>query len=126
MVNANDYTNYMVPFYAPEDFIVKKAKGSLVWDTDNKKYIDFTGGIAVTNLGHSHNELIKIMNQQSKNLWHLSNLYMNSPSIELAKKLCKKTFADKVFFCNSGAESIQVSIKTARKYCASIVNYIKN
>lgn len=126
MVNANDYTNYMVPFYAPEDFIVKKAKGSLVWDANNKKYIDFTGGIAVTNLGHSHNELIKIMNQQSKNLWHLSNLYMNSPSIELAKKLCKKTFADKVFFCNSGAESIEASIKIARKYCATNVNKNKN
>jgi len=126
MVNANDYSNYMVPFYAPEDFIVKKAKGSLVWDNNNKKYIDFTGGIAVTNLGHSHNELIKIMNQQSKNLWHLSNLYMNSPSIELAKKLCKKTFADKAFFCNSGAESIEASIKIARKYCATNINKNKN
>jgi|TARA_B110000977_G_scaffold194264_1_gene270582 succinylornithine aminotransferase len=126
MINANDYSNYMVPFYAPADFIVKKAKGSLVWSANNKKYIDFTGGIAVTNLGHCNDELIKIMNQQSKNLWHLSNLYMNEPSVELAKKLCKKTFADKVFFCNSGAESIEASIKIARKYCTNNIDKSKN
>ena len=126
MINANDYSNYMVPFYAPADFIVKKAKGSLVWSANNKKYIDFTGGIAVTNLGHCNDELIKIMNQQSKNLWHLSNLDMNEPSVELAKKLCKKTFADKVFFCNSGAESIEASIKIARKYCTNNIDKSKN
>ena len=72
----NEYFNYTVPFYAPAEFVVKKAKGSLVWDENNKKYIDFTAGIAVTNLGHSNNELIKIVNAQSKKMWHLSNLYI--------------------------------------------------
>ena len=72
----NDYANYTVPFYGPADFVVKKAKGSYVWDINNKKYIDFTAGIAVTNLGHSNSELTKILNQQSKNVWHLSNLYI--------------------------------------------------
>ena len=118
--------NYTVPFYGPADFVVKKAKGSYVWDINNKKYIDFTAGIAVTNLGHSNNDLIKILNYQSKNAWHLSNLYINMPAIDLAKKLCQKTFAEKVFFCNSGAESIEAAVKTARKYTSSKFHKNKN
>ena len=116
MNEINDYTKYMVPFYAPASFKVKKALGSLVWDKNNKKYIDFTAGIAVTNLGHSNKTLSSIIADQSKKVIHLSNLYINEPSINLAKKLCKKTFAEKVFFCNSGAEAVEASIKTARKF----------
>ena len=122
----NDYTNYTVPFYGPADFVVKKAKGSYVWDVNNKKYIDFTAGIAVTNLGHSNNDLVKILNHQSRNAWHLSNLYINMPAINLAKKLCQKTFAEKVFFCNSGAESIEAAVKTARKYTSTKFHKNKN
>ena len=122
----NEYMNYTVPFYGPADFVVKKAKGSYVWDINNKKYIDFTAGIAVTNLGHSNNDLIKILNYQSKNAWHLSNLYINMPAIDLAKKLCQKTFAEKVFFCNSGAESIEAAVKTARKYTSTKFHKNKN
>jgi succinylornithine aminotransferase len=122
----NDYTNYTVPFYGPADFVVKKAKGSSVWDMNNKKYIDFTAGIAVTNLGHSNIELTKILNKQSKNVWHLSNLYINNPAVQLSKKLCQKTFAEKVFFCNSGAESIEAAIKTARKYTSKKFKHNKN
>lgn len=122
----NDYANYTVPFYGPADFVVKKAKGSYVWDINNKKYIDFTAGIAVTNLGHSNNDLVKILNHQSRNAWHLSNLYINMPAIDLAKKLCQKTFAEKVFFCNSGAESIEAAVKTARKYTSTKFHKNKN
>ena len=122
----NEYANYTVPFYGPADFVVKKAKGSYVWDINNKKYIDFTAGIAVTNLGHSNNDLIKILNHQSRNAWHLSNLYINMPAIDLAKKLCQKTFAEKVFFCNSGAESIEAAVKTARKYTSTKFHKNKN
>ena len=122
----NEYTNYTVPFYGPADFVVKKAKGSYVWDVNNKKYIDFTAGIAVTNLGHSNNDLVKILNHQSRNAWHLSNLYINMPAINLAKKLCQKTFAEKVFFCNSGAESIEAEVKTARKYTSTKFHKNKN
>jgi len=122
----NDYTNYTVPFYGPADFVVKKAKGSFVWDMNNKKYIDFTAGIAVTNLGHSNIELTKILNKQSKNVWHLSNLYINKPAVQLSKKLCQKTFAEKVFFCNSGAESIEAAVKTARKYTSKKFKHNKN
>ena len=121
-----EYTNYTVPFYGPADFVVKKAKGSYVWDVNNKKYIDFTAGIAVTNLGHSNNDLVKILNHQSRNAWHLSNLYINMPAINLAKKLCQKTFAEKVFFCNSGAESIEAAVKTARKYTSTKFHKNKN
>ena len=122
----NDYANYTVPFYGPADFVVKKAKGSYVWDINNKKYIDFTAGIAVTNLGHSNSKLTKILNQQSKNVWHLSNLYINEHAVQLSKKLCQKTFADKVFFCNSGAESIEAAVKTARKYTSKKFKKDKN
>jgi predicted acetylornithine/succinylornithine family transaminase len=122
----NEYTNYTVPFYGPADFVVKKAKGSYVWDVNNKKYIDFTAGIAVTNLGHSNNDLVKVLNHQSKNAWHLSNLYINMPAINLAKKLCQKTFAEKVFFCNSGAESIEAAVKTAKKYTSTKFHKNKN
>ena len=122
----NEYTNYTVPFYGPADFVVKKAKGSYVWDVNNNKYIDFTAGIAVTNLGHSNNDLVKILNHQSRNAWHLSNLYINMPAINLAKKLCQKTFAEKVFFCNSGAESIEAAVKTARKYTSTKFHKNKN
>ena len=115
-----------MPFYGPADFVVKKAKGSYVWDINNKKYIDFTAGIAVTNLGHSNNDLVKILNHQSRNAWHLSNLYINMPAIDLAKKLCQKTFAEKVFFCNSGAESIEAAVKTARKYTSTKFHKNKN
>jgi len=121
-----EYSNYTVPFYSPAEFVVKKAKGSIVWDVDNNKYIDFTAGIAVTNLGHSNEILSKIMQKQSKELWHLSNLYINEPAVKLAKKLCQKTFAEKVFFCNSGGESIEAAIKTARKYTSEKFNRNKN
>ena len=121
-----EYSNYTVPFYGPAEFVVKKAKGSIVWDVDNKKYIDFTAGIAVTNLGHSNEILSKIMQKQSKELWHLSNLYINEPAVKLAKKLCQKTFAEKVFFCNSGGESIEAAVKTARKYTSEKFNRNKN
>jgi len=85
----NEYANYTVPFYGPAAFVVKKAKGSLVWDIDNNKYIDFTARIAVTNLGHSNDVLTKIMQKQSKDLWHLSNLYINEPAVNLAKNYVK-------------------------------------
>ena len=126
MSMSKDYINYIMPFYSPADFVVKKAKGSYVWDTNNKKYIDLTAGIAVTSLGHSNKELIKVAHSQSKDVWHLSNLYINEPTTRLAKKLCNKTFGDKVFFSNSGGEAIEAAIKTARKYSTQKFNTKKN
>ena len=110
------YEQVMLPNYAPADFIPEKASGSSVWDKNNKKFIDFGGGIAVNSLGHSHPKLVSTLNEQSKKLWHLSNYISNEPAIYLAKQLTDLTFADKVYFSNSGSEANEAAIKMARRY----------
>ena len=110
------YEQVMLPNYAPADFIPEKASGSSVWDKNNKKFIDFGGGIAVNSLGHSHPKLVSTLNEQSKKLWHLSNYISNEPAINLAKQLTDLTFADKVYFSNSGSEANEAAIKMARRY----------
>ena len=110
------YEQVMLPNYAPADFIPDKARGSSVWDKNNKKFIDFGGGIAVNSLGHSHPKLVSALNEQSKKLWHLSNYISNEPAINLAKQLTDLTFADKVYFSNSGSEANEAAIKMARRY----------
>ena len=93
-----------------------KGRGSYLITKNGKKYLDFASGIAVNSLGHCNPELIKALNKQSKKMWHISNAFQISEQEELAKKLTKLTFADKVFFCNSGAESVEAAIKIARAY----------
>jgi|TARA_B110000914_G_scaffold209949_1_gene208708 predicted acetylornithine/succinylornithine family transaminase len=110
------YEKVMLPNYAPADFIPERASGSSVWDKNNKKFIDFGGGIAVNSLGHSHPKLVSALNEQSKKLWHLSNYISNEPAINLAKQLTDLTFADKVYFSNSGSEANEAAIKMARRY----------
>ena len=110
------YDEVMLPNYAPASFIPVEASGSCVWDKNNKKYIDLGGGIAVTSLGHSNPELISALNDQSQKLWHLSNYIANEPAINLAKQLVDLTFADKVYFSNSGSEANEAAIKMARRY----------
>jgi len=110
------YEKVMLPNYAPADFIPEKASGSSVWDKNNKKFIDFGGGIAVNSLGHSHPKLVSALNEQSKKIWHLSNYISNEPAIDLAKQLTDLTFADKVYFSNSGSEANEAAIKMARRY----------
>ena len=82
-----NYDDVMLPNYSPAYFVPKKAQGSLVWDQDDKEYIDFGGGIAVNSLGHSHPSLIKALTEQSEKIWHLSNYLTNEPAIKLANKL---------------------------------------
>ena len=101
------------------------AKGSYLYSTDGKKYLDFVMGIAVNSLGHAHPSLIKTINDQSKKLWHVSNAFQIPEGENLAKKLCKKTFADYVMFQNSGAEATEAAIKVARRYFFQLVNQIK-
>ena len=113
------YDNVMLPNYSPANFVPKKAQGSLVWDQDDKEYIDFGGGIAVNSLGHSHPSLIKALTEQSQKIWHLSNYLTNEPAIKLANKLTKLTFAENIFFSNSGSEANEAAIKIARKYHSS-------
>ena len=114
-----EYEKVMLPNYSPANFVPKKAEGSLVWDQDDKEYIDFGGGIAVNSLGHSHPSLIKALTDQSKKIWHLSNYLTNEPAIKLANKLTELTFAENVFFSNSGSEANEAAIKIARKYHSS-------
>jgi acetylornithine/N-succinyldiaminopimelate aminotransferase len=104
----------------------KYGKGSYLYSTDGKKYLDFVMGIAVNSLGHSNPSLIKAINNQSKKLWHVSNAFQIPEGENLAKKLCKKTFADYVMFQNSGAEATEAAIKVARRYFFSIGKSNKN
>ena len=104
----------------------KYGKGSYVYSNDGKKYLDFVMGIAVNSLGHAHPSLVKTINTQSKKLWHVSNAFQIPEGEILAKKLCKKTFADYVMFQNSGAEATEAAIKVARRYFFSIGKPNKN
>ena len=104
----------------------KKGKGSFLYSTNGKKYLDFVQGIAVNSLGHSNQYLINSMYKQSKKIWHVSNAFIIPEGEILAKRLTKKTFADSVIFQNSGAEAIEASIKVARRYFYSIGQIKKN
>ena len=104
----------------------KYGKGTYLYSTEGKKYLDFVMGIAVNSLGHAHPSLIKTINNQSKKLWHVSNAFQIPEGENLAKKLCKKTFADYVMFQNSGAEATEAAIKVARRYFFSIGKPNKN
>lgn len=110
------FDEVMVPNYAPADIIPVSGKGSRLWDQQGKEYIDFAGGIAVTSLGHAHPVLVETMREQAGKLWHLSNVLTNEPALRLAKKLTQKTFADRVFLANSGAEANEAAFKLARRY----------
>ena len=104
----------------------KKGKGSFLYSTNGKKYLDFVQGIAVNSLGHSNPYLINSMYKQAKKIWHVSNAFIIPEGEMLAKRLTKKTFADSVIFQNSGAEAIEASIKVARRYFYSIGQIKKN
>ena len=112
--------------YNRRNIAFKRGKGSFLYATDGKKYLDFCMGIAVCSLGHANPYLIKAINKQSKKLWHVSNAFQIPEGEILAKKLAKKTFADYVMFQNSGAEATEAAIKTARRYFYSIGKPKKN
>ena len=103
-----------LPTYAP-NLILTRSKGAKVWDRDGNEYIDFGAGISVNSLGHQDPELMHALTEQSGKLWHTTNLYLTEPAITLAESLVEATFADRVFFCNSGAEANEAAIKLARK-----------
>lgn len=107
---------YIMNTYASFPIALKKGEGSYVWDFEGKKYLDFVSGIAVNCLGYNDKEFIENITDQLKKLQHCSNLYLNKPSIDLAKTLVENSDFDKVFFCNSGAESVEAALKLARKY----------
>jgi len=96
--------------------VLAKGSGCILYDTEGRSYTDFVAGIAVCNLGHSHEGVVKAVSNQAQTLMHVSNLYYTIPQVELAAWLVQNSFADRVFFCNSGAEANEAAIKLARKY----------
>ncbi len=114
-VQRADFDQYLVPNYAPAAFIPVRGQGSRVWDQSGRELIDFAGGIAVNSLGHCHPALVKALTEQANSLWHISNVFTNEPTLRLAHKLVDATFAERVFFCNSGAEANEAAFKLARR-----------
>ncbi|AEE25068.1 succinylornithine transaminase family [Glaciecola sp. 4H-3-7+YE-5] len=119
-VTRDLFDDVMVPNYAPSAIIPVRGEGSRVWDQNDKEYIDFAGGIAVSCLGHCHPALVQALTEQGQKLWHLSNVMTNEPALRLAKKLTELTFADKVYFANSGAEANEAALKLARRWALDV------
>ena len=118
--------SYLTKNYNRKKISFVRGKGSFLYSTNKKKYLDFCSGIAVNSLGHANQKLIKALNKQAKKVWHVSNAFIIPEGEQLAKKLVKKTFADYVMFQNSGAEATEAAIKVARKYFYSIGKRQKN
>lgn len=115
-VNREMFNDVMVPNYNPASMIPVKGEGTRVWDQEGREYVDFAGGIAVNCLGHCHPAMVSALQEQSQKLWHLSNVFTNEPAIRLAKKLTEATFADRVYYANSGAEANEAALKLARRW----------
>jgi len=111
-----DSARYLANTYARFPVVLVRGRGDRLWDSDGKEYLDFAAGMAVDVLGHCHPKVVEAIKAQAEALLHVSNLYHIEPQIRLAQALCEHSFADKVFFCNSGAEANEAAIKLARRY----------
>jgi acetylornithine/N-succinyldiaminopimelate aminotransferase len=107
---------YHTPNYGRTPLVLVRGEGTRVWDSDGKEYLDFTTGIAVTGLGHCHPVITGAIREAAATLLHVSNIFHNAPQVHLAKLLVEHSFADRVFFCNSGAEANEAALKVVRKY----------
>jgi acetylornithine/N-succinyldiaminopimelate aminotransferase len=114
-VTRQTFDEVIVPTYAPANMIPVRASGLDLWDQNGKHYLDFTSGIAVASLGHCNPVVVEALTRQANTLWHLGNGYTNEPVLRLALALTEATFADRAFFCNSGAEANEAALKLARK-----------
>ena len=108
--------SHMMGTYARADLVFERGEGAWLYTTDGRKFLDFGSGIAVNSLGHANPRLVEALHAQAQKLWHVSNVYRIGEGETLADKLCALTFADRVFFTNSGAEALECAIKTARRY----------
>lgn len=115
-LNRSLFDQVMTPNYSPAEVIPVRGQGSRVWDQDDREYIDLAGGIAVTCLGHCHPTMVTALNEQANKIWHISNVMTNEPALQLAQLLTESTFADRVYFANSGAEANEAALKLARRY----------
>ncbi|MGZ3358347.1 MAG: acetylornithine transaminase [Xanthobacteraceae bacterium] len=111
--------SHLLPVYARVDLAFERGEGAWLIATNGERYLDFTSGVAVNALGHAHPHLVEAVTEQAKKLWHVSNLYRIPEAERLAERLCAASFADVVFFANSGAEAMECAIKMARKYQAA-------
>jgi len=126
--------NVLLGNYARPDFVLTHGKGMYLYDADGKEYLDFVGGIAVNAFGYGDERTLQVLHDQAAKLWHCSNLYHNEPQVLLAQFLTEHTFADKVFFCNSGTEANEAAIKFCRKWatlnrgpeCMQIISFTKS
>ena len=107
---------YVLNTYARAPFVLERGQGAMLTDTDGKTYLDFAAGISVNALGHGDAELVAAVSEQMTLLGHVCNLYHSAPHADLAEMLCESSFADKVYFCNSGTEAVEAAIKFARKH----------
>jgi acetylornithine/N-succinyldiaminopimelate aminotransferase len=110
--------SHLLPTYARADLAFERGEGAWLTATTGERYLDFSSGVAVNVLGHAHPKLVEALTDQAQKLWHVSNLYRIPEAEKLAQRLCAASFADVVFFCNSGAEAMEGAIKMARKYQA--------
>ena len=108
----------LLPTYARSDLAFERGEGAYLFTPEGERYLDFGSGVAVTALGHAHPHLVEALTQQAKKVWHVSNLHRIPGQERLAQRLCAATFADRVFFANSGAEAVECAIKVARHYHA--------
>jgi len=113
---SDTQTSHLLPTYARVDLAFERGEGAWLIATSGERYLDFTSGVAVNALGHAHPHLVEAITKQANRVWHVSNLYRIPESERVAERLCAASFADVVFFCNSGAEAMECAIKMARKY----------
>ena len=118
-------SKYIINTYGERPIAIVRGEGVYVWDAEGKRYLDFVAGIATNNVGHCHPRVVEAITEQVRKLMHTSNLYYIEPQAKLAKRLVEVSFADKCFFCNSGAEANEAAIKLARKYSKENVDESK-
>ena len=109
-------TSALMPVFARADLAFERGEGCWLVAENGDRYLDFGSGVAVNSLGHAHPHLVEALKRQAEAVWHVSNLYRIPEGERLARRLCEASFADVVFFCNSGAEALEASIKLARKH----------
>jgi acetylornithine/N-succinyldiaminopimelate aminotransferase len=116
---TNSATSHLLPVFARVDLGFERGEGAWLIATDGERYLDFTSGVAVNALGHCHPHLVKALQEQATRLWHVSNLFKSPDGERLAGRLCEQSFADLVFFANSGAEALECAIKITRRHHAT-------
>ena len=114
--NAEQFQKLLVPTYRPQPIMLVRGEGCKLWDAEGNEYLDMMGGIATAALGHCNPKIVQALAHQAGQLWHVSNLYMTAPQLDLATRLIDHSFADRVFFANSGAEANEVALKLARRH----------